>query len=140
MKTTSFQVKTGGKPAIVDITDRVEDFVSGEGDGLVSVSLPHATAGLALMELGSGSEDDLWDRLEFMLPRDHHYRHSHGSAGHGAAHRSNLAKLGRPGSFGAPLRIRLSLDARGFERAGRTTMVCTGSAVTVGAPIEVGFG
>jgi len=86
MKTTSFQVKTGGKPAIVDITDRVENFVSGEGDGLVSVSLPHATAGLALMELGSGSEDDLWDRLEFMLPRDHRYGHSHGSAGHGAAH------------------------------------------------------
>lgn len=86
MKTTRFKLKTGTEPAIVDITDRVEDFVSGEGDGLVNVSLPHATAGLALMELGSGSEDDLWDRLEFLLPKDHRYGHSHGSRGHGAAH------------------------------------------------------
>jgi len=86
MKSTRFQVTTGSKPAIVDITDRVESFLSGEGDGLVNVSLPHATAGLALMELGSGSEEDLWERLEVMLPKDHRYRHSHGSAGHGAAH------------------------------------------------------
>jgi secondary thiamine-phosphate synthase enzyme len=86
MKTERFQVKTGSAPAIVDITDRVQDFASGEGDGLVNVSLPHATAGLVLIELHSGSEEDLWDRLEFLLPKDHRYRHSHGSRGHGASH------------------------------------------------------
>ena len=86
MKTDRFRVKTGGSPAIVDITDRVQDFVSGEGDGLVNISLPHATAGLVLMELRSGSEDDLWDRLESLLPKDHRYQHSHGSRGHGASH------------------------------------------------------
>ena len=86
MKTERFRVKTGGSPAIVDITDRVQEFVSDEGDGLVNVSLPHATAGLVLIELHSGSEEDLWDRLEFLLPKDHRYRHSHGSRGHGAAH------------------------------------------------------
>jgi len=86
MKTERFRVKTGSEPAILDITDHVQDFVSGEGDGLVNVSLPHATAGLVLMELHSGSEEDLWDRLEFLLPKDHRYRHSHGSPGHGAAH------------------------------------------------------
>jgi len=86
MKTESFRVKTGSSRAIVDITDDVVEFVNGEGDGFVNVSLPHATAGLVLMELGSGSEEDLWDRLEFLLPRDHRYNHSHGSRGHGAAH------------------------------------------------------
>jgi secondary thiamine-phosphate synthase enzyme len=86
MKTERFRVKTGSEPTILDITDRVRDFVAGEGDGLVNVSLPHATAGLVLMELHSGSEDDLWDRLESLLPKDHRYRHSHGSRGHGAAH------------------------------------------------------
>jgi len=86
VKTERFRVKTGSSPAIVDITDRVRDFVSGEGDGLINVSLPHATAGLVLIELHSGSEEDLWDRLEFLLPKDHRYRHSHGSRGHGASH------------------------------------------------------
>jgi len=86
MKTERFRVKTGSAPAIVDITDRVQEFVSGEGDGFINVSLPHATAGLVLIELHSGSEEDLWDRLEFLLPKDHRYRHSHGSRGHGAAH------------------------------------------------------
>jgi len=86
MKTETFRVKTGSSPAIVDITDRVENFVSGEGDGLVNVSLPHATAGLVLMELHSGSEEDLWDRIESLLPKGHRYQHSHGSRGHGAAH------------------------------------------------------
>ena len=86
MKTERFRVKTGNAPAIVDITDRVREFVVGEGDGLVNVSLPHATAGLVLMELHSGSEEDLWDRLEFLLPKDHRYAHSHGSRGHGASH------------------------------------------------------
>lgn len=86
MKTHRLQLNTGREPKIVDLTGEVEDFVEGEGDGLVNVSLPHATAGLALMELGAGSEDDLMGRLNSLLPRDHRYRHSHGSPGHGADH------------------------------------------------------
>lgn len=86
MKMQRFHIETGGKPAIVDLTSDVEKFLSGLGDGLVSVSLPHATAGLALMELGSGSEADLLDRIESLLPVDHRYSHSHGSRGHGRDH------------------------------------------------------
>ncbi|MGH2813237.1 MAG: YjbQ family protein [Actinomycetota bacterium] len=86
MKTDRFSIDTGRSPRIEDITSRVGEFVSGEEDGLVNISLPHATAGLALMELGSGSEDDLFDRLEALLPTSHGYRHSHGSTGHGRDH------------------------------------------------------
>lgn len=86
MKTHRLQLNTGRQPRIVDLTDEVESFVKGERDGLVNVSLPHATAGLALMELGSGSEDDLIERLNNVLPRDGGYRHSHGAPGHGADH------------------------------------------------------
>ena len=71
---------------VVDITDDVSGFVSQEGDGLVNVFVPHATAGLALMETGSGSERDLEVILSRVLPRDLDYRHRHGSAGHGADH------------------------------------------------------
>ena len=71
---------------VVDITEHVETFCTGRGDGLCSVFAPHATAGVALMETGSGSEQDLVDALDRLLPRDDRYRHRHGSAGHGADH------------------------------------------------------
>jgi len=71
---------------VVDITDRVETFCTGRGDGLCSVFAPHATAGVGLMETGSGSEADLVDALDRLLPRDDRYRHGHGAAGHGADH------------------------------------------------------
>ena len=61
-------------------------FCAGRGDGLLSVFAPHATAGVALMELGSGSEPDLDEALARLLPRDDRYRHRHGSRGHGADH------------------------------------------------------
>ncbi|HEU5001753.1 MAG TPA: secondary thiamine-phosphate synthase enzyme YjbQ [Actinomycetota bacterium] len=86
MKRSRLQVRTGSSPSIADLTDDVEAFVRGEGDGLVSISVPHATAGLVVMELGSGSEDDLWARLDALLPRDNSYVHRHGSPGHGADH------------------------------------------------------
>lgn len=86
MKTHRLNIITGRERTIVDISSEVEAFVEGEGNGLVNISLPHATAGLALMELGSGSEEDLFDRLDAMFPRDDRYRHSHGSPGHGADH------------------------------------------------------
>lgn len=86
MRTHEFEVRTGRGPAVVDLTERVNEALAGSGDGLVHVFLPHATAGLALIELGSGSEEDLLDRLEALLPREGHYRHRHGSPGHGRDH------------------------------------------------------
>jgi secondary thiamine-phosphate synthase enzyme len=71
---------------VVDITDPVETFCTGRGDGLCSVFAPHATAGVALMETESGSEADLEDALDRLLPRDDRYRHRHGAPGHGADH------------------------------------------------------
>ena len=71
---------------MADITDEAERFVRGAGDGLLSVFAPHATAGVALLETGSGSEPDLVAALERLLPRDDRYRHRHGSPGHGADH------------------------------------------------------
>jgi secondary thiamine-phosphate synthase enzyme len=72
---------------VVDVTEQVRSFVaSSGGDGLVHVFAPHATAGVALMETGSGSEEDLGELLERILPRDDRYRHRHGSTGHGGDH------------------------------------------------------
>jgi len=83
--TTEVAVDTSRR-SVVDITSVVDEFVRGQGDGLLSVFAPHATAGVALMETGSGSEEDLDQLLERLLPRDERYRHRHGSRGHGADH------------------------------------------------------
>jgi secondary thiamine-phosphate synthase enzyme len=69
-----------------DLTEAVAAFCAGRGDGLCSVFAPHATAGVALMELGSGSEADLEAAIDRLLPRDDRYHHHHGSPGHGADH------------------------------------------------------
>jgi secondary thiamine-phosphate synthase enzyme len=79
-------IRTGGEPAVVDITDEVVGFARGRGDGLVSIFVPHATAGVALIETGSGTEFDLLETLDRLLPRDEPWRHRHGSKGHGADH------------------------------------------------------
>jgi len=71
---------------IVDLTDTVRRFCFSYGDGLLNVFVPHATAGVAIIETGAGSDDDLVDTLERLLPRDDRYRHAHGSSGHGADH------------------------------------------------------
>lgn len=71
---------------IVDLTDSVRTFCVVHRDGLCNVFVPHATAGVAIIETGAGSDDDLLDTLERLLPRDDRYRHSHGSFGHGADH------------------------------------------------------
>ncbi|MDT5222644.1 MAG: hypothetical protein QOG19_51 [Mycobacterium sp.] len=70
----------------VDITDAVRRFCFLFGDGLCNVFVPHATAGVAIIETGAGSDDDLVETLERLLPRDDRYRHAHGSPGHGADH------------------------------------------------------
>lgn len=85
MRTGQLTVDTS-RAQVVDITDDVENFVRAGGDGLLSILALHATAGLALMETGSGSEDDLVSALERLLPRDDRYSHRHGSSGHGADH------------------------------------------------------
>ena len=87
MHTEEFELDTGGAFAVVDITDRVVAFVDGRGDGLVHVFVPHATAGVALVETGSGTEADLQTAIARLLPRsDGGWRHRHGSTGHGADH------------------------------------------------------
>jgi secondary thiamine-phosphate synthase enzyme len=86
VKTTEFRVSTGGR-RVIDLTERARDFAADAGgDGLLHAFLPHATAGLALMETHSGSEEDLNDALERLLPRDDRYVHRHGSVGHGGDH------------------------------------------------------
>lgn len=86
MRTTEFELSTKGR-RVVDLTDQVRDFAEASGaNGLLHVFLPHATAGLALMETGSGSEEDLDAALERLLPRDDRYAHRHGSVGHGGDH------------------------------------------------------
>lgn len=72
--------------SLVDLTDEVRKFCAGHADGLCNVFVPHATAGVAIFETGAGSDDDLVDTLERLLPRDDRYRHAHGSFGHGADH------------------------------------------------------
>jgi secondary thiamine-phosphate synthase enzyme len=85
MRTIEIDVDTS-RARIVDLTTELDGFCAEAGDGLVSVFVPHATAGLALMEVGSGSDVDLIATFERLLPRDSRYRHAHGSHGHGADH------------------------------------------------------
>lgn len=85
MDTIELALDTGGRQ-LTDLTAEAARFCEGRGDGVLSVFAPHATAGVALMELGAGSEPDLAELLERLLPRDDRYRHRHGSPGHGADH------------------------------------------------------
>lgn len=86
MHTIEITLPTGSAPAALDITAEAARFVAGKGDGLLSVYLPHATAGLAIMETGAGSEGDLLAHLGTLFPRDERWRHRHGAPGHGADH------------------------------------------------------
>ena len=82
-------VRTGARTSVDDLTDACAGFlvdVAAGRDGLLHVFVPHATAGVALMELGAGSEEDLVHTLDRLLPRDERWGHAHGSPGHGADH------------------------------------------------------
>ena len=79
-------VRTGEREVVHDLTTRCRDFVRGRGDGLLHVFVPHATAGVAVLELGAGSDDDLLAALRDLLPADDRWRHRHGSPGHGRSH------------------------------------------------------
>lgn len=78
--------RTGGTERVLDITADLAEFVSGRGDGLAHVFVPHATAGIAVIETGAGSDDDLLAALADLLPADDRWRHRHGSPGHGRSH------------------------------------------------------
>ena len=88
MRTEVIRVVTGSRETVHDITGDCETFLSrvGATDGLLNIFVPHATAGVALLELGSGSDVDLLDAMRSLLPRDDRWAHSHGSLGHGRSH------------------------------------------------------
>src|SRR6187551_3536036 len=86
MKTASITITTGNRRGLYDLTRECANFVNGEGDGMLNVFVPHATAGVVVMELGAGSDQDLLATLYRLLPRDERWQHRHGSPGHGADH------------------------------------------------------
>ena len=86
MRSETRSYATGEQDAVVDITDDCERFVAEEADGLLHVFVPHATAGIAVIETGAGSDDDLLAALDDLLPADDRWRHRHGSRGHGRSH------------------------------------------------------
>ena len=86
MRSEVITVRTGDRPVVRDITREAERFAAGQGDGLLHVFVPHATAGLAIIETGAGSDDDLLAAIDELLPAENRWRHRHGSTGHGRDH------------------------------------------------------
>jgi secondary thiamine-phosphate synthase enzyme len=86
MHTEVLTVRTGSRPTVRDISDAAARFVADRGDGILHVFVPHATAGVAIIETGAGTEEDLLRALDDLLPADGRWRHRHGSPGHGRDH------------------------------------------------------
>jgi secondary thiamine-phosphate synthase enzyme len=86
MDTETRAYRTGSDEAVLDLTRDAAAYVAGRGDGLLHVFVPHATAGIAIIETGAGSDDDLLAALGDLLPADDRWRHRHGSPGHGRSH------------------------------------------------------
>jgi secondary thiamine-phosphate synthase enzyme len=86
MDTETRTYRTGDRDTVLDLTRDAEAYVAGRGDGLLHVFVPHATAGVAIIETGAGSDDDLLSALGDLLPADDRWRHRHGSPGHGRSH------------------------------------------------------
>ena len=86
MDSEIFHFRTGGEERVLDVTRDCAAFVSARGDGLLHVFVPHATAGIAIIETGAGSDDDLLSALGDLLPADDRWQHAHGSRGHGRSH------------------------------------------------------
>ena len=88
METRELTIEVGREPGVFDLTDACAALLaeSDADDGLLTVFVPHATAGVVVMELGAGSDADLLTALDGLLPRDDRWRHAHGSPGHGADH------------------------------------------------------
>jgi secondary thiamine-phosphate synthase enzyme len=86
MRSETRSYTTGRQETVLDITEDCAAFAGGQGDGLLHVFVPHATAGIAVIETGAGSDDDLLRALADLLPADDRWRHRHGSRGHGRSH------------------------------------------------------
>ncbi|MET1000076.1 MAG: YjbQ family protein [Marmoricola sp.] len=86
MRSETRDYRTGDDEVVLDLTDDCAEFVRDEADGLLHLFVPHATAGIAVLETGAGSDDDLLAALGDLLPADDRWRHRHGSAGHGRSH------------------------------------------------------
>ncbi|HEV2888053.1 MAG TPA: YjbQ family protein, partial [Jatrophihabitans sp.] len=86
MRTETFDFRTGDQPRVCDITDTCSRFLQAGDEGLLNVFVPHATAGVAILETGAGSDSDLLAALRDLLPADDRWRHRHGSPGHGRDH------------------------------------------------------
>ncbi|MBW9207504.1 secondary thiamine-phosphate synthase enzyme YjbQ [Mumia sp. zg.B53] len=86
MRSDTIEIRTGNRPVVHDLTRDCERFVADEGDGLLNVYVPHATAGITVIETGAGSDDDLLNSLDDLLPRDDRWQHRHGAPGHGRDH------------------------------------------------------
>jgi secondary thiamine-phosphate synthase enzyme len=87
METTEISLATGHRKATVDISTQIRSFCEDKGDGLLSIFVPHATAGIALFETGAGTESDVMDSIDRLIPADPSmWRHEHGSPGHGRDH------------------------------------------------------
>ncbi len=86
MDSETLSLRTGDREVVLDLTAEASAYVAGRGDGLLHVFVPHATAGIAILETGAGSDDDLLAALRDLLPSDDRWRHRHGSPGHGRSH------------------------------------------------------
>jgi secondary thiamine-phosphate synthase enzyme len=100
VKTAELTIQTGRRRGLHDLTALCAQFVADEGDGLLVVFVPHATAGVVVVELGAGSDEDLMGALDRLLPRDDRWVHRHGSLGHGADH---LVAIVAPPSLTVPV-------------------------------------
>ena len=86
MDTDTRTYRTGSSETVLDLTRDAAAYVDGQGDGLLHVFVPHATAGIAILETGAGSDEDLLSALGDLLPADDRWQHRHGSRGHGRSH------------------------------------------------------
>lgn len=86
MHTQTIEIETGAREVVLDITTQCERALNGARDGLLHVFVPHATAGIAILETGAGSDEDLLNALKELLPADNRWIHQHGSRGHGRSH------------------------------------------------------
>jgi len=86
MRTETREFRTGSEEVVLDITKECAEFAAGGEDGLLHLFVPHATAGIAIIETGAGSDDDLLAALADLLPADDRWKHAHGTRGHGRSH------------------------------------------------------
>jgi secondary thiamine-phosphate synthase enzyme len=86
MRSETQSYRTGDRDVVLDLTRDCAAFVADQGSGLLNLFVPHATAGIAILETGAGSDDDLLAALADLLPADDRWRHRHGTAGHGRSH------------------------------------------------------